>query len=282
MKGSQQPIQPAGLLGQLVLCLAELTAGLASAVRQRSVRAARRAVQTAPAGDVRVLAADPDLARFLDLAQAQVARRNIVAEARSLERGCWRAHDDPAVARATFGLLILEGVLARRAEVGRRSSLELLGSGDVLCPDFADGDPYANVSQRGSWRVFAPARMAVLDDDLVAGLAGLRRVLAELNRRALSRSRALALRLALVAEPCLETRLELLLWHLADRWGRREAAASVLSLPLNRDLVAELANAHPSAVGRALERLAERGRFARRPDGAFALLGDPPATAGSS
>ncbi len=121
-----------------------------------------------------------------------------------------------------------------------------------------------------------PARMAVLDDDLVAGLAGLRRVLAELNRRTLLRSRALALRLALVEEPCLETRLELLLWHLADRWGRREADASVLLLPLNRDFVAELASAHPSAVGRALERLAKRGRLDRRPDGAFALLGDPP------
>jgi hypothetical protein len=95
-----------------------------------------------------------------------------VAEARSLERGRWRVHDDPAVAKATFGLLVLEGVLARRAEVGRRGSLELLGCGDVLCPDLADGDAYANVSQRGTWRVFVPARMAVLDDDLVAELAG--------------------------------------------------------------------------------------------------------------
>jgi CRP/FNR family transcriptional regulator, cyclic AMP receptor protein len=227
---------------------------------------------------MRVLAADPDLARFLHPAQAQVARRYVVAEVRSLEGGCWRAHDDPAVAKATFGLLVLEGVLARRAEVGRRGSLELLGFGDVLCPDLADCDAYPNVPQRGRWRVLISARMAVLDDDLVAGLAGLRQVLAELNRRAFLRSRALALRLALVKEPCLETRLELLLWHLADRWGRREADASVLSLPLNRDLVAELANAHPSAVGRALERLSQRGRFIRRPDGAFALLGDPPAT----
>jgi hypothetical protein len=226
---------------------------------------------------VRVLDADPDLARFLNSAQAQVAHRYVVAEARSLERGCWRAHDDPAVAKATFGLLVLEGVLARRAEVGRRGSLELLGFGDVLCPDLADGDAYANVPQRGSWRVLVPARVAVLDEYLVARLAGLHRVLAELNRRTLLRSRALALRLALVEEPCLETRLEMLLWHLADRWGRREPDALVLLLPLNRDSAAELANANPSAVGRALERLAERGRFARRPDGAFALLGDPPA-----
>ncbi len=85
----------------------------------------------------------------------------------------------------------------------------LLGSGDVLCPDLADGDAYASVPQRGSWRVLVPVRMAVLDDDLVAGLAGLRWVLAELNRRTLLRSRALALRLALVEEARLETRLEL-------------------------------------------------------------------------
>ena len=224
-----------------------------------------------------VLDADPDLVRFLAPAHAQVARRYVVAEACSLERGLWQTHDDPAVEKATFGLLVLEGVLARRAEVGRRGSLELLSFGDVLCPDLADCDAYVTVPQRGSWRVLIPARMAVLDDDLVAGLAGLRRVLAELNRRTLLRSRALALRLALVEEPCLETRLELLLWHLADRWGRREADASALLLPLNRDFAAELANANPSAVGRALERLAERGRFARRPDGAFTLLGDPPA-----
>ncbi len=238
-------------------------------------RTPRRSTLTEPAGAVRLLEEDPDLGHRLSDRDRQVASRFLLADARSLERGRWCIQDDPAVDAAHFGLLVLDGVLVRRAEVGRRAALELLGSGDVLCPDLTD-DEGAAVTQEGNWYVLRRTRVAVLSEDLIGGAAGLRSIIAELNRRTLRRSRALALRLALVGEPDLDTRLELLLWHLADRWGRREAGCTVLLLPLNRELLAALACAHPSATGRALRRLHENRRVARRADGALALLADAP------
>ena len=241
--------------------------------RPAAVRAARRAVQTQPAGRVSLLEADPDLAPFLPRDQLALARRFALCEQRSLDRGRWQVEGDPAVDCAHFGLFVVDGVLLRRAEVGRRSSVELLGAGDVLCPDLPHGDPNVSMPQGGSWTVLRPVRLAVLDEDFVAGLGGLRRVLSELNRRTLRRSRDLATRLALVDEPCLETRLENLLWHLADRFGRRQRGAVVLSdLPLTQQLLAELASAHRCAASRALARLEEHGRLEERPDGAYALV----------
>lgn len=210
-----------------------------------------------------------------------MACRHILASVRSLDRGVWDTSADPAVVAANFGLLVLEGFLTREALVAERSSIELLGERDVLCPDVADNDAFVNVAQQGKWQVHQPARFAVITDDLVGGFAGLRRVLAELNRRTVRRSRALALRLAIVDEPQLDRRLELLLWHVADRWGQRREKSVHVTAPLTRDLLARLAGAHPSAVSRTLARLDDRGVVSRQ-NGLFVLHGAPPAGASTT
>lgn len=231
-----------------------------------------------PAGAVRLFAADPDLGRGLTDKERAFADRHILADVRSLVRGRWTAVDDQAVTEAHFGLLVLDGCITREARVAGRSSVELLGAGDVLCPDVADADDWANIRQCGVWQAHEPTRFAVITDDVVAGFAGLRQVLGELNRRAIRRSRALALRLAIVDEPQLARRLELLLWHLADRWGRRRGGSVQISAPLTRDLLAKLAGAHPNAVSRALGQLDERGLVSRE-NGVFALHAEPPTLA---
>ena len=235
-----------------------------------------RHVSTQDGGAVRLLEEDPDLGQHLEPAAAAPARRIVVARACRLAKGLWDPTAEPLPAKPHLGLLVLDGLLTRRVVVGGRRSAELLGARDLLRPHQPDADQYAVVSQEAAWRVLEPVRMVVLDQDLVAGVAGLPGVLGEIAGRALQRSRALALQLAITQIPQLERRLDLLLWHLADRWGRREAGVVVLPMRLPQDLLGELVGAQRRSVGPALDRLRSDRTLARRAEGGFVLLGDPP------
>lgn len=105
---------------------------------------------------------------------------------------------------------------------------------------------------------------------------GLPGVLSGLQRRSIARSRELALRLALLAEPKLEVRLPLVLWHLADRWGIRRGGVVTFTLPLTGVLIADLAGANHSSTRRVLRELEKGGVVTRQGDGSLALLGSPP------
>jgi CRP/FNR family cyclic AMP-dependent transcriptional regulator len=227
-------------------------------------------------GAVRVLDADPDLGARLRPEHHQVARGALVADAIALARGSWASERDPACRRAALGLLVVEGGLARRVTVGRRHSLELLGAGDLVRPAEFGADAYAVIPQRSAWRAVVPTRLAVLDAEFSARCARFPSVVAELGERGSRRVESFALRLAIAQLPSLEDRLEVLLWHLADRWGTRERDAVVLRLPLSQQMLAELASAQRTSVCAALQALARRGRVRRRPGRRWALHGEPP------
>ena len=227
------------------------------------------------AGSVRLFDADPALCRDLETDLATRLARHVLAEAVTLERGHWDPHAEDFDGRALFGLLVLEGALARRVTVGQRCAAELLGEGDLIRPHQEDTDGYATVSQTAAWSVLAATTLAVLDHDLIAGLAGVGGVLPELAGRALNRSRALVLRLAIAQIPHLADRVHLMLWHLADRWGRRENGSVTVGLRLPQDLLAELVSARRSSVNAALKALARSGVIDTR-DGIWVLRGDPP------
>ncbi|HEV2753804.1 MAG TPA: helix-turn-helix domain-containing protein [Solirubrobacteraceae bacterium] len=204
------------------------------------------------------------------------ASRQAVAEVRSLAPGTWDPAEDPSVSRTPYGFLVVEGALVRRIAVGSRHSAELLGEGDFLRPQTPDSDEYAIVTQRASWQVLDEVHLALLSEDLIGALAVLPGVLPELAARAVQRSRSLALRLAIAQLPNLEQRLHLLLWHLADRWGRQERGAVVLSLRLTQGLLAELVRAQRTSVNAALKHLVAQGTIERRGTAHWALPGDPP------
>jgi hypothetical protein len=56
--------------------------------------------------------------------------------------------------------------------------------------------------------------------------------------RAVQRSHNLAVNMAIIRQPRVETRVCLLMWHRAGRWGRVRANAVVLPLRLTRSLLA--------------------------------------------
>ena len=197
---------------------------------------------------MRPLEVDPDLGRALPDQTKVRASREIIAEICSLAPGAWKPAADPTVNETPYGFLVLEGALVRRIAVGGRHSAELLGEGDFLRPQTPDSDEYAIVTQQATWQIIDEVQLALLSEDLINSLAVLPGVLSELATRAVQRSRSLALRMAIAQLPNLEQRLHLLLWHLADRWGRRERGTVVLPLRLTQGLLAELISAQRTSV----------------------------------
>src|SRR4051812_42315409 len=121
-------------------------------------------------GLVRVLEADPDLGQGLDPQSFVAAKRELVAETLTVARGVWELNPAWAATGAVLGLLIIAGVLARDLVIGRRRSLEILGSGDVVRPWPSDRHAGA-VEVDLRFTALEPVRFAALDAQFVAHAA---------------------------------------------------------------------------------------------------------------
>jgi hypothetical protein len=231
-------------------------------------------VAALPGGAVRVFDHDSELIDHLESAKARAARQ-FVADAWNLRKGDWDPRENPPVGSQDYGLLVLDGLLVCRCTVGKRTGAELLGAGDVLSALHPASAPHASVESRYSWYVLAPARVALLDANLIARAAMLPGVLAKLHARSLWRVRSLAFQLALTQFPQLSTRIHLLLWQLADRWGYRRADDVVIPFRIPQHVIAECISAQRTSVANALKRLADDGLVHRAPDMLWTLHGEP-------
>lgn len=224
-------------------------------------------------GTIALLQADPDLADGLHPQEAAVARREIVTRSIRTDRGAWRP---PPRHEMDFGLLIVRGVIAREVVLAGIGCTELLGRGDFMRPwEQEEGAP--SVPFRIEWAVVEPATIALLDERFAASAARWPAVASRLLGRLVRQSRSSAMHLSITCLKGVGLRIHVLLWHLADRWGRVEAAGVVVPLRLTHELLARLIRARRPSVTVALRELAERGVVSRRADGTWLLRGDPPA-----
>jgi CRP/FNR family cyclic AMP-dependent transcriptional regulator len=237
----------------------------------------RGSTVTRPGGAARLLEEDPDLGRRLPPDRFRAAKRVLVASVRTLELGWWNHRSDLVAREAVFGLLVLDGLLARYIVVGNKCSVELVGVGDLLELNQSESIAQANSHHDCRWRVLAPARLAVMDEECIRCAAAVPFVLGELAARALRRSDGLAVLLATAQVRELADRLHIILWHLAERWGRRTAAGVVLTLPLTQELLGGLACARRTSVSAALGTLERRRVLERRSRAELVLLERPPA-----
>jgi hypothetical protein len=225
---------------------------------------------------VEVLHADLDLADRLDPERRARAAPLSVAAVLRREVGPWSARRDAAAGRSGFGLLVIDGMLVRRVGLKGRYGAELVSTGDLVQPWEYDGEA-ATLPFEATWRVLSRLRMAVLDLGWAGRMAPFPEIAAEITSRVMARSRRLATMLAIAHFHRLEDRLELLLWELADRYGRVTPAGVVLELRLTHELLSYLSCARRSSVSTALTRLERDGRVKR--DGRrWILLGEPPLT----
>ena len=98
---------------------------------------ARWAHSDATSAAVRVLEADPDLGGGIDKVQWPLAVAASLAPMFEFERGAWRFSPPPDP--ASFGALLLEGLMIIRITTDTRAHIELLGPGDVISPWVGSG-----------------------------------------------------------------------------------------------------------------------------------------------
>jgi len=211
----------------------------------------------------RLLEEDPELGQGLAAPVRERALQECRARVVCLGRvRCGRAL--PAPGPGGIGLLVLDGLLVRLARMGGRASAELIGEGDLICapsrPELAEADA-------SDWRVLAPARVAVLDAAAAHRLARYPPLTERLVARALERVLRLSVNMAIVHHARIEVRLELLLRHLAARFGRVRPDGVHVPLPLTHSVLADLVAAQRPSVTSALRRLAEQGRVHSTPAG---------------
>jgi CRP-like cAMP-binding protein len=222
----------------------------------------------------RVLEEDPDLGEGLDAEALASAIERARAAVMHLSIGEWREPAWPMSTTSGFGLLVLDGLLLRRVRLGDRAGVELLAGGDLLRP-WQREDSVCSVPRELGWQVLEPCRLAVLDVDFARGVSAFPQIAGQLTGRALRRSRNFAVNMAIVQQPRVETRLHMLLWHLADRSGTVGPDGVSVPLRLTQTVLAALVAAQRPTVSAALRALEQDGKLTHTNSG-WLLHGSPP------
>jgi len=210
---------------------------------------------------VSVLRLDPDLGAAVAEKRRDLAVRSCVAELLEIPRGDWQVDGLKAV-QSGFGLLVISGVLCRRVVQSERYGAELIGPGDLMRPWDRIGE-WSTIPTDSSWTAIEPTRVAILDEDFARRAAPFPEIGVTLVRRGLMRSRYLAILIAIINQRRIETRLTMLFWHLADRFGQVRGEWVHVPVPLTHSLLGELVAARRPSVTTALTRLQDRGVVVR-------------------
>ncbi len=227
-----------------------------------------------PGQVVKVLDVDPELGEMLTSEQLRAAAPTVRALMVSLPDGPWSPAAWPPDVRAGLGLLVLDGLLIRRVQIGGRFAAELLGPGDMLRP-WQEDDDVASVSRSSGWRCLRDCSVAILDLDFARRIAPFPEIQGQLMARTLRRSRNLAVTIAILNQPKVDVRLLMLLWHMADRWGVLRNGEVLLPAQLPHAVLAELLTARRPTVTTALGTLQQSGRITHSLNG-WVLHSPPP------
>jgi CRP-like cAMP-binding protein len=210
--------------------------------------------------------ADDELAGSLDLRMRLIARPMATARVELVSAGEFELIPLFAQIGRGPGLMILDGVVALDVQVGDRTASELVGAGDLLAPWTAEGDVILLASETYA-RALTGTQLAVLDDDFTERIRPWPQILHALLRRAIRRTMELNIHRAATCHPRADVRIALLLWHLAERWGRVEPDGIRVPLPLTHRLIGQLVGAERPSVSHALSRLSSANLVVRHDNG---------------
>jgi len=205
---------------------------------------------SAPLGDL-----DDDLLRAVPREQRRYAAA-LRLPTLEVTRGGWAPapRDD-----GTLGYLVAAGTAFRCVHASGHATAELLGRGDVLPvrPDPrsepGDSDPCV------AWHVLERMTLAILDARFLACAARWPRLTWTLLERRCAATDSLMVRFALVHRQRVDERVLLVLWGLAERWGRVTREGVLVPIPLRHHQIAALTASLRPSVSLALQRLAARG-----------------------
>ncbi len=225
-------------------------------------------------GRVRLLELDPDLAPTLAGEALGRARECVTTKLIGLDRGQRECLFDPREAADQYGLLILGGVLLHRLcqLVARRSIL--LGLAIWSVPGRCSTST-PSCSRRAAGRRFSQSSSLRSIGASCARRAPWPELLIALSERTAGHARSLALRLAISQIPQISSRVQVMLWQLADRFGRVDRDGVLMPVRLSHEVIAELVSARRETVSRRLKELAQRGLVLPDRRG-WRLCGAPP------
>jgi CRP/FNR family cyclic AMP-dependent transcriptional regulator len=221
-----------------------------------------------------VLVRDPDLAAGLEGERLRRAERDLIAATVVAFEGPWDPESEGEAVRGGIGLLLLDGLVVRRVGRTGRYGAELLGPGDLMRPWQHDGED-VTLPFDTSFRVIEESLLAQLDLRFAARAAPYPEVTGALIGRAMQRSRTLVVNMAIAHYPRIDRRLLMLMWHLADRWGRVTPDGIRIPLRLTHQLLADLVASRRPSVTSGLQQLMHDGHISRVGD-AWILHGEPP------
>ncbi|HWH44072.1 MAG TPA: Crp/Fnr family transcriptional regulator [Thermoleophilaceae bacterium] len=224
---------------------------------------------------VNLIEAEPDLAHGLSPGEAAALRQHAIVPALDLVPGPWEP--DPAVAgpERALGLLVISGLIVRELRIGEAAAAELVGSGDLVRPCHED-EVSVIVEADAAWSVLEKARVAVLDQRVAALCGRFPQFVSNLLGRGTRRARALTTHSAISHMTRVDSRLLLLLWNLADRWGKVAPEGVTIPMRLTHEMLAKLVGARRPSVSTAMSDLSRRGLLTARRGGFIVLHGDPP------
>jgi CRP-like cAMP-binding protein len=212
---------------------------------------------------VSVLSVDPDLGSGIDAAELPDAERHAIAAVLDLRPPSWDPTPISEAANAGWlGLLVIDGLMIRCVSVGKRTACELFGPGDLVRPWDADGE-YEPLPISMEWRIVQPTRLALLNHRFAARISRWPQITGQLISRVARRARYLALSQAATHLPRVHSRLLILFWLLAERWGTVGPDGVRVTLPLTHELLAMLIGAQRPSVTVGLRRLADAGLLTR-------------------
>ena len=222
-----------------------------------------------------LLSLDPDLGQLLASERLTAAMRELRARVVTLQLGPW----DPAEVchGRDDNLLIVRGVVAREVCVHDAPSAELFGPGDVIRAGRVEATQQI-LPTAIRWSALGDAAVAAPDRHTTRALRGYPEVMTIVLDRLNARAERLAVSQAISQITGVETRLEMLLWHLAERWGRIGTAGVIVPVALSHRMFGSLVGARRPTVSTALARLVEERRVTRRPDGSWLLTATEPPT----
>lgn len=227
-----------------------------------------------PSESVRILEVDPELGLRVPAAHIERARLQLTARVTSLRCGRWEVpHDDED--HGGLGFLMLEGLLARDILLAGTTATELLGEGDVLQPWMPTREE-GLVRYHVYWHVLSPVKLAMLDSAFARSLGDWPQVTSALLERAIRRTLRMAIHQALLQLTPVETRLLVLFWHLAERWGHVTPDGISVRLHMSHEVLGQLVGSQRASVTTGLRRIDASGLIVRRADGTWLLRGSPP------
>jgi CRP/FNR family cyclic AMP-dependent transcriptional regulator len=237
-------------------------------------RATERRSADAKTEMVHVLDEDPELGRDLSATAVVAASAAAIAPLRRLARGIQPLLIDERATHGHFGLLLLDGLIARRVTFDHIGSTELVGPGDFIHPWRMP----ENVEREAvRWDVLTPTRLAVLDRAFAIRVAPWPELTAALMDRRVDQAYSQLVLSALRQAKRVDERLLLALWHFALRWGRVGPEGRIVHLPnVTAEILAQIVGARRQSVSTSLAKLRRDGTVQRRPDGSWLIPNEPP------